>query len=77
MITTEEITYGKLFTGFPTWFVAYVASLFNERPELTRRALFVLFVAEHRFICSVCRAEFEVMDLVDESALVRCGDCRR
>jgi hypothetical protein len=76
MAATEEITYGKLFTCCPEWFVDYLASLVNESPERIREALFAIFLHEHLFVCSSCGGEFEATD-INAAALVRCGDCRR
>lgn len=76
MAATEEITYGKLFKPFPAWFVDYLASRFNESPEIIHGALFAIFLAEHLFVCSVCGAEFEATKS-EETALVRCKNCER
>jgi hypothetical protein len=76
MAAIEEVTYAKLFNRFPAWFVEYLASLVNQSPEIIRKALFEIFVAEHLFICSACGGEFAARD-IDETALVHCSECRR
>jgi hypothetical protein len=76
MTDPKEPTYERLFARYLKEVLAGIVAATERIPGNRREEWFEQFLEGHMFICSTCGNEFMVAS-TEETALVRCGECRR